>query len=114
MRLTTQMRAEFETIRTRIDHIMHEVFPFTYGSRKVTNEAKELLDASIQKMTTYKVRLENLLCETDEKEQAYLLMIIHLMIPEFFINELVLRMNNLKFSDWFSIWKICYFHVNIC
>ena len=67
------MRAEFETIRTRAHHISLEVHPFTYGSRKrVTNEAKELLDASIQKMTTYKVRLENLLCETDEKEQAYL------------------------------------------
>ena len=72
MRLTTQMAAEIETIGIRVEHMFQEVFPFALGGRKITFETKELFDAIIQEVTTYKVRLENLLCETDKKEQAHL------------------------------------------
>ena len=72
MRLTTQMIAEIKTIRTRTEHIFQKVYPFFDGTRNITFETKEFFDASIQEMNTYKVRLENLLCETDKKEQAHL------------------------------------------
>ena len=72
MRLTTQMIAEFETIRKRAGHISKKVCPFLDGTRNITFEANDLFDSSIQELTTYNVRLENLLCETDLKEQAHL------------------------------------------
>ena len=72
MRLTTQMKAELDTFRTRAGQINQEVCPFLDGRRNITFETNELFDASIQEMNTYKVRLENLLCETDKKEQAHL------------------------------------------
>ena len=72
MRLTTQMIAEFETIQKRADHISKKVHPFLDGTRNITFETNDLFDSSIQELTTYKVRLENLLCETDKKEQAHL------------------------------------------
>ena len=72
MRLTTQMIAEFETIRKRAKHILQKVCPFLDGHRNITFETNDLFDSSIQELTTYNVRLENLLCETDLKEQAHL------------------------------------------
>ena len=72
MKLTIQMIVEIETIRTRTGHISKKVCPFLDGTRNVKFETNELFDASIQEMNTYKVRLENLLCETDKKEQAHL------------------------------------------
>ena len=72
MRLTTQMKAEIKTMHIRVDHILQKVYPFLEDTRNITFETKEVLDASIQELTTYKVRLENLLCETDLKEQAHL------------------------------------------
>ena len=71
MKLTTQMIAEIKTIRTRAAHITQKMYPFFDGTRNITFETKEFLDVSIQELTTYKVRLENLLCETDLKEQAH-------------------------------------------
>ena len=70
MKLTTQMIAEIGTIELRYWHITQKVHPLL--QEKKTFETKEFIDASIQEMNTYKVRLENLLCETDIKEQAHL------------------------------------------
>ena len=68
MRLTTQMAAEIEKIRKRAEHINQQVYSFLDSERNVTFERKDWIDSSIQELTTFKVRLENLLCETDKKE----------------------------------------------
>ena len=65
------MKAEIGTIESRIRHITKKVYPFLVQKNK-TFETKEFFDANIQEMTAYKVRLENLICETDIKEQAHL------------------------------------------
>ena len=77
MQLTTQMTAEIGAIRTRGHYIIKKVYSCIDDSRKITFETKEFFDASIRELTTYKIRLENILCETDKKEQAHLLMIIY-------------------------------------
>ena len=66
MRLTTQMRAEMKTIRTRLAQIRalelsHLKRDYSLGGGKA--------DSIINELFTYKVRLENILCETDNKEQ---------------------------------------------
>ena len=72
MRLDTLMKAEIKTINVQVGHIIQKVDPFIGGTKYISFETKELFDASIRELTTYKVRLENLLCETDKKEQAHL------------------------------------------
>ena len=64
MQLTTQMQAEIEIIRKRLDHI----------DDILDNDLPQALQESsgfISEMTTYKVRLENILCDTDIKEQVH-------------------------------------------
>ena len=70
MRLTTQMRAEILTMKARFEHLIENVCPF-FGSA-ISVETKEIIDACILEMTGYKERVENLLCETDIKEQDHL------------------------------------------
>ena len=70
MQLTTGMKAEMETMSIRVQQVFHKVFPFFGGVTSL--EIKESIDASIQELTTHKVRLENLFCETDIKEQDHL------------------------------------------
>ena len=62
MRLTTQMRAEMETIGTRLDQIRAQELSHLKG-------CSTLADSIINELFTYKVGLENFLCETDNKEQ---------------------------------------------
>ena len=76
MKLTTQMQAEVETIRTRIDFISKEVWiPMENGlmSRDAKCQfIKDTAHATVAELNPYKVRLENILCETDIKEEAHL------------------------------------------
>jgi len=71
MQLTAQMKAEIETMRI-ILRVQHIVSPMISIHKAISLEIKEIFDSSIQESSTYKVRLENLLCETDIKEQDHL------------------------------------------
>ena len=75
MQLTNQMLAEIESIETRLHRIAIEIV-----KPMLTEEALGELGietrvrksrAIIAELNPYKVRLENILCETDRKEQAH-------------------------------------------
>ena len=75
MKLTTKTRAEIETIETRF-HIIREehVVPITKKVQilgGISFEDQKLIDASSEELNVYKVRLENILCQTDQKEKYY-------------------------------------------
>ena len=69
MRLTILMKAELDIIRAKTRNIIKKMDPH---KENISSETKELFDASIREVTTYMVRLENLLCETDKKGHAHL------------------------------------------
>ena len=69
MRLTTQMQVEIGNIRTRVDFmVLHVWDPLTKAQVRDENA---IALAAIAELNPYKVRLENILCETDIKEQAH-------------------------------------------
>ena len=75
MKLTTKTRAEIETIETRF-HIIREehVVPITKKVQilgGISFEDQKLIDASSEELNAYKIRLENILCQTDQKEKDY-------------------------------------------
>ncbi len=74
MELTHQMQAEIETIRIRTMQIHDEVLlPLRremLRCRGISTESMKYGNAIIEEMNTYKVRLENILCETDIKERV--------------------------------------------
>ena len=81
MRLSTQMIAELKEIVTQVEHLRQKIVLNAgneiIGVTELRNGSlEEICDHSkteiIQKLRTYKVRLENLLCETDHKEQVHL------------------------------------------
>ena len=65
--LTTQMRDELETIRLRFVGITQEFSDFESFCR-TSMDGRGKSDSIINELNTYKVRLENILCETDNKE----------------------------------------------
>ena len=75
MQLTDQMLAEIGTIQTRVNHIAMEIVKPMLIEVALGNEGIETRDrksrAMIAELNLYKVRLENILCETDVKEQAH-------------------------------------------
>ena len=73
MKLTTQMRAEIETIRKRVLQIYDVRYKIYMEPMTETTaiNIKQNSPAIIAELNPYKVRLENLLCETDIKEQAH-------------------------------------------
>ena len=76
MKLTNEMRAEVETIQTRFNQINDEfVVPVQREIMRVGSvfvETIEIGNAIIGELNIYKVRLENILCDTDIKEQDHL------------------------------------------
>ena len=73
MKLTTQMRAEIETIRKRvlqIDASIYKSFMEPVTEIAAIN-IKQYFPGIIEELNPYKVRLENILCLTDIKEQAH-------------------------------------------
>jgi len=81
MQLTTQMIAEAQTIETRVRKLIDEVWhPMEKEmSRAIATpeqateawaKANETAVTVIAELNPYKIRLENILCETDIKEQA--------------------------------------------
>ena len=77
MQLTTQMLVEMKSIQTRVCRIQEILFPMITESVMTSpdNEGIETrhrkIRASIAELNPYKVRFENMLCETDVKEQAH-------------------------------------------
>ena len=74
MQLTTQMRSEIETIRKRLDDIDKFLQEKMIKKRFLDDEfleATKELAGIILELNPYKVRLENILCETDSKEQVH-------------------------------------------
>ena len=75
MHLTDQMLAETESIRSRVDFITSKVWvPLEQEVMRrglYFDEDEDIARATIAELSPYKVRLENILCETDCKEQAY-------------------------------------------
>ena len=75
MRLTNQLKAELATIEDRISYIMGAVImPISMDSLKLGSspyQYGEQLDDVIQELSDFKVQLENILCETDIKEQDH-------------------------------------------
>ena len=76
MELSTQMRAEVETIHNRLAEINQNfILPMkkeTIQIKGVSLRTKAIVGPIIEELIPYKVALENLLCETDNKEQACL------------------------------------------
>ena len=75
MQLTNQMLAETESIETRVHRIAIEIlkpmlFEEALGELGIETRNRKIR-AIIAELNPYKVRLENLLCETDIKEQAH-------------------------------------------
>ena len=74
MRLTVQMQAEIESIRTRFDLSSLQVWrPLSEGMKRrggFLAKDEDTANATIAELNPYKIRLENMLCETDIKEQA--------------------------------------------
>ena len=63
----------FEKIRVRVRSIRVRVLSSLAGSPKtISGEDKEKFHAFYEELNSYKVRLENILCETDKKEQDHL------------------------------------------
>ena len=76
MKLTAQLRAEIEAIETRsVQMNMEFAINLMEASRnrKIDPENKEICRPIMEELNPFKVRLENILCETDIKEQDYLL-----------------------------------------
>ena len=75
MQLTTQMQADLKTIRSRVDLISEQFWiplEAELTSRiKITLKHVKIAHVVYSELHPYKVRLENMLCETDIKEQAH-------------------------------------------
>ena len=75
---------EIETIETRF-HIIREehVVPITKKVQilgGISFEDQKLIDASSEELNAYKVRLENILCQTDQKEKDYSLLVTVMLL----------------------------------
>ena len=75
LHLTTQMQAEFETIRKRLDDISKKVW-IPLEARWMRHCIIPPADVKIGHLVSvevepYKIRLENMLCDTDCKEQGH-------------------------------------------
>ena len=74
MRLTDQMKAELDRIKKHTtgmgcirSSLRKEIF-----ERSLTFKSEEFIIENARQLRIYKVRLENLLCETDLKERVHL------------------------------------------
>lgn len=75
MQLTTQMQAEMKTIQSRVDFISEKFWiPLEADLTtriKITPEHVKTAHYVYAELHPFKVRLENMLCETDVKEQVH-------------------------------------------
>ena len=76
MKLTTQMRVEIDTTHTRVSQLAQEFWTTirraTESLGRISSKTGEDMAAIIEELKTHKVRIENILCETDIQEQGQL------------------------------------------
>ena len=79
MQLTTEMRAEVLTFQKRVDQILKAVMPMSMeiAGKWIPSRNVESIRGFIAELDHFKVRLENIICETDIKEQAHLQTVIY-------------------------------------
>ena len=74
MQLTDQMLAQIAQVQTRVDHVNEKfVKPMSFESMQPEPSIESInrnLRVIIAELNPCKVKLENILCETDRKEQA--------------------------------------------
>ena len=73
MRLTTQVEAELQTIEDEVGPIAKDLDLMSTVIQQCSGISFEIIEnttAIISKLIGYKTRVENILCETDIKEQA--------------------------------------------
>ena len=75
MQLTTQMIDEIVTFQNRVDQILQAVGPIStrqeIAGKWIPSRNVRSIRDFIAELDHFKVRLENILCETDLKEQAH-------------------------------------------
>ena len=75
MQLTTQMIDEIVTFENRVDQILQAVGPMStrqeIAGKWIPSRNVRSIRDFIAELDHFKVRLENILCETDLKEQAH-------------------------------------------
>ena len=75
MQLTTQMHNEILTFANRVDQILQAVGPMSsrieITGKWIPSRNEGSIRAFIAELDHFKVRHENILCETDLKEQAH-------------------------------------------
>ena len=75
MQLTTQMIDEIVTFENRVDQILQAVGPIStrqeIAGKWIPSRNVRSIRDFIAELDHFKVRLENILCETDLKEQAH-------------------------------------------
>ena len=108
MKLTTQMRAEIDTTHTRVSQLAQEFWMTirraTESLGRISSETGENMAAIIEELKTHKVRIENILCETDIQEQDHLsTTMADRWLRKRFFNELALRKSNCPLSNCFSV-----------
>ena len=76
MKLSAHLLAELGTIETRCDQMnmgFQNKKMEVLRKRGILSEDEEIFHSIMQELNPYKVRLENILCETDVKGQGHLL-----------------------------------------
>ena len=75
MQITAEMDDEILTFRSRVDQILTAVMPMSMeiAGKWIPSRNVESIRGFIAELDHFKVRLENIICETDIKEQAHLL-----------------------------------------
>ena len=75
MQITAEMEDEIMNFRERVDQILIAVMPMSMeiAGKWIPSRNVESIRAFIAELDHFKVRLENIQCATDIKEQAHLL-----------------------------------------
>ena len=100
MKLTAQLHAEVEAIMTRYDQMNLEFQTKrmeVLRKRGISSEDKDIFRSIMEELNPYKVRLENILCETDVKGQGHLLNSVWIFWNTSLVNIIV-----------HSLWSVAY------
>jgi len=81
MQVTTQMIDEMVTIQNRVDQILQAVGPMStrqeIAGKWIPSRNVRSIRNFMAELDQFKVRLENIICETDLKEQAHFKRVIY-------------------------------------
>ena len=71
MKLTPQLIAEMELIQKRCVHLQTDLMTWIGRKSSILLEYEEINRTYLEELIPFKVRLENILCETDIKERGH-------------------------------------------